>query len=339
MINRIVTVVTLLSFMLTTLYGPVARAEEAGEKGEKKQESRGIITIVGGGGGAEEDEGWSIVRLTPIEGRVIVVSEKVGSEVDLTERNYYGLFQGETIYKSSLLQPIQISVDGFKSATFIQLPDSTVAVKITYGVGDRLRNRSLRLRKKDELKYIRDYFDRFEEINRGTYKLRRDTPSDSTSQYPLYTEQKAVFEETVPFYRVAHRMNIQVTRKDGGQVRGEVIPTFDGQNILVETDVETQKISRDDIAKVKFTSFKGGRMMTNAVKLSLSGALSGALIGALSAWQTNTSVGESVLWASTILGAAGFLTGLMTGGRNRGDSGGEFTLGPVKEGQKKEKRE
>lgn len=337
-IDKIVSTVTLLSFTLTALYGPVARAEEPAEKGEKRPENRGIVTIVVGGG-AEEDEGWSIVRLTPIEGRVIVVSEKVGPEIDLTERNYYGMFQGETIYKSSLLQPIQIPVDGFKSATFIQLPDSTTAVKVTYGFADHLRNRSLRLRDKDALKYIRNYIDHFEEINRGTYKLHKDASSDSISQYPLYTDQKAVFEETVPFYHVMRRANVIVTRKDGGQVRGEVIPTFDGQNILVETDAETQKIPKDDITKIRFTYLKGGKMMSRAVVGGASGALTGALIGALSAWRANADVGYTVLWFSTILGGLGFLGGLMTGGRDRGESGGEFTLGPVKDRPKKEKKE
>lgn len=338
-IHKIVTAVTLLSFTLTTLYGPVAYAEEAGEKGEKKAENRGIVTIVSGGG-VDQDEGWSIVRLTPIEGRVIVVSEKVGPEIDLTERNYYGIFQGETIYKSPFLQIIQIPVDGFKSATFIQLPDSAAAVKITYGFGDRLRSRSLRIKDKDTLKHIRNYIDHFEEINRGTYRLRgRDASSDSISQYPLYTDQKTAFEETVPFYHVVRRANVVVTRKDGGRVRGEVIPTFDGENILVETDAETQKIPKDDVSKIRFTYIKGGRMMATAVKLAFSGALTGALIGALTAWQTDTSVGQNVVWASSILGAAGFVAGLMSGGRNRGESGGEFTLGPVKEKPKKEKRE
>lgn len=337
-IHRIVTAVTLLSFTLTTLGAPVAHTEKAGEKGEKKAENRGVVTIVSGGG-VDQDEGWSIVRLTPIEGRVIVVSEKVGPEIDLTERNYYGIFQGETIYKSSLLQMIQVPVDGFKSATFIQLPDSAVAVKITYGFGDRLRSRSLRLRDRETLKHVRDYIDHFEEINRGTYRLRRDAASDSISQYPLYTDQKIAFEETVPFYHVVRRANVVVTRKDGGQVRGEVIPAFDGQNILVETEVETQKISKDDISKIRFTYIKGGRMMATAVKLALSGALTGALIGALTAWQTDTDVGQNVVWASSILGAAGFITGLMSGGRRQGESGGEFTLGPVKEKPKKEKGE
>jgi hypothetical protein len=235
---------------------------------------------------------------------------------------------------------IQIPVDGFKSATFIQLPDSAAAVKVTYGFGDRLRSRSLRLRDRETLKHVRNYIDHFEEINRGTYRLRsRDASSDSVSQYPLYTDQKTAFEETVPFYHVVRRANVVVTRKDGGQVRGEVIPTFDGENILVETDVETQKIPKDDVSKIRFTYIKGGRMMGMAVKLALSGALTGALIGALTAWQTNTDVGQNVLWASSILGAAGFITGLMSGGRNQGESGGEFTLGPVKEKAKKKSEE
>jgi len=103
--------------------------------------------------------------------------------------------------------------------------------------------------------------------------------------------------------------------------------------------VETQKIPTEDVAKIRFTTVRGGRMLSTAVKLAMSGALTGALIGALTAWQTDTSVGENVMWASTILGAAGFITGIMSGGRRQGERGGEFTLGPVKDGPKKEKRE
>ena len=344
--RKIVTLFTLLSFIVTTLHIPFARAEEAGQKAEgaggkveKKAEDRGVVTIVGGGFRGD-DEGWSIVRRTPVAGRVIVVSDKVGPEIDLTERNFYGMFQGETIYKSPLLMAVQVPVDGFKSATFVQLPDSVVGIKITYGIGDSLRSRLMRLRNKKTLNYVKDYVEHFDEINRGTYKINKNTPVDTTAAYPLYTDQQTTFQETVPFYHVFRRANVVVTRKDGQQVHGEVIPAFDGTSIMVETDVETQKIPKDDISKIRFTAgFKGSRMLSTAFKLAFSGALTGALIGALAAWQSNGDVGGTVLWASSILGAAGFVSGLWSGGRNPGDVSGEFTLGPVKDSPKKEKKE
>ncbi len=337
--RKIVTLFTLLSFIVTTLYAPFAHAEEVSGKAEKKAEDRGVVMITGGGFRGDDD-GWSIVRRTSVDGRVIVVSDKVGSEIDLTERNFYGLFQGETIYKSPLLMAVQMSVDGFKSATFVQLPDSAVGIKVTYGVGDSLRSRLMRLRNRKILNYLKDYVDHFEEINRGSYKLSKNTPVDSAAAYPLYTDQKAAFEETVPFYHVFRRANVVVTRKDGQQVRGEVIPAFDGASILVETDTETQKIPKDEISKIRFTSgFKGSKMLSTAFKLGLSGALTGALVGALTAWQSNTDVGGTVLWAASILGGAGFVSGLWSGGRSPGDRSGEFTLGPVKDSPKKEKKE
>lgn len=337
-IRKIVTLFTLLSFVATTLHVPSVRAEETEGKAEKRGRDRGVVSIVGGGG--RDDEGWSIVRKSSVEGRVIVVSEKVGPEIDLAERNYYGLFQGETIYKSPLLQVVQVPIDGFKSAAFVQTPDTSLAIRVTYGFGDQLRSRLLRLRAKETLKHIRNYIEHFDEINRGTYKLRKDAPADSASVYPMYTDQKVAFEETVPFYHVFRRAHVVITQKDGKQVQGEVVPTFDGSSVMVETDVETQKVPADSISKIRFTSgFKGSRMLSNAFKLGFSGALTGALIGALAAWQSNTDAGQSVLWASSIMGAAGFLSGLMTGGRNPGDRGGEFTLGPVKESGKKEKKE
>lgn len=51
------------------------------------------------------------------EGKVIVISPKVGEVIDLEERNRHKLFQ---------------TFSEFKSAMFLQLPDSTFAVKIVY---------------------------------------------------------------------------------------------------------------------------------------------------------------------------------------------------------------
>ena len=51
------------------------------------------------------------------EGKVIIISPKVGEVIDLEERNRYKFFQ---------------AFSEFKSAVFLQLPDSTFAVKIVY---------------------------------------------------------------------------------------------------------------------------------------------------------------------------------------------------------------
>ena len=359
--HKLVTLLTLMSFILAGI-GPhrvyagdpaasdstqddsqfaaryTGNGDEGIDSGDEKK-NRGIIKIVGGGRGS--DEGWSIVRHKQIQGRIIIISEKIGPHIDLAERNYYGIFQGETFFKSNLIRPLQLPVLGFKSATFIQLPDSSVAVKLTHGPDTNTQNRVLRLRRKNSLKHFRNFIDHFEEIKRGTYKLSRNSSSDEESKYPQYTDRETVFQVITPFYHVTRRSQIQLTLKDGQQVRGEVVPIFDGESVMLETDIETRKVPVDDIAVVRFNSSGGSRRASNALRLTLSGVLSGALLGALFGWQNNGSVGESVLWGASVLGAFGFISGIISGGGG-GQRGGEFTLGPdkdrSKEGKKKKGR-
>ena len=327
-IHRTVTALLLLSFTLTCLRPPVAGAQETPDPGTSLEKPRSVIALVGGD--APDDETWSIVRRTTVEGRVIVVSHKVGPEIDLAETNYYSIFQGETAYESKLLGPIQAPVIGFKTATFIQLPDSTLTIKITYGFGDHPRIRAMRVRDAQVLVHLRNYLDHFEEIRHGAYKLRRKTDPDSSSRYPLYTDQKTTFEEVVPLYRAARRTEAVVTTKDERQIRGQIIPTFDGESILLETDVDTQRIPAGEVAKIQITSSGGNRALANGLRGALSGAVSGVILGSLIAWQNNTSVGEGILFGAAVLGGAGLLTGLMSGRGGGGPRGGEFTLGPVK---------
>jgi len=84
------------------------------------------------------------------EGEIIIISERVGKEIDQEEREKFSLFQG---------------INGFQSAVFIKLPDNRYLLKITYldeNSGELKIKRSQH--SEASIKNSGDYIDRFEEI-------------------------------------------------------------------------------------------------------------------------------------------------------------------------------
>lgn len=122
--------------------------------------------------------GLNTFALAQEEGKVIVLSDRVGEVIDLEERNYY--------YK---LFP---DVEGFRSAVFLQFPDSTFSVKITY-----FENKTEKVRFKKisdwDVKRAAEYIDHFEEIEAGTYEFWgiRSKPEEKLDKiYEEPTQQK-----------------------------------------------------------------------------------------------------------------------------------------------------
>ena len=319
MIKKSISLITAMSFLLFSFY-PVRAAESE----KKTQYERGIYQL--------GHDGWEIVDVRQVSGTRIVLSPRVGPQIDLEESNRYALFQGATIYSQKIDLPIlHLGVAGFQFAEFMKQDNGELAIKIQYRSGPRIETQLMNLQSENNLRRLREYIEHFDEIVKGEYAITDSSKIDET--YPQYTEDTISFEERKTRFRVQTRFPGMITLKDGKKIKGEFLPAYEDDNILIETDLRVQKVAIDKIQKVQFFGERGSVAMERAILQGIGGAVTGALTGALAAWQTNADVKETTIWAAAIFGIFGFVSGLVTGARAT-QSGETFTLGPV-EGDKR----
>lgn len=318
MIKKSVSLITAMSFLLLSLC-PL----QAAESKKETQYDRGIYEL--------EDDGWEIVDVRQVSGTRIVLSPRVGPQIDLEESNRYALFQGATVYSQKIDLPVlRLGVAGFQFAEFMKRDNGKLAIKIQYRSGPRIETRLMNLQSENELRRLREYIEHFDEIVKGEYAITDSSTIDET--YPQYTEDAISFEERRTRFRVQTRFPGRITLKNGKQIKGEFVPLYEDNSILIETDLHVQKVAIDEIHKVQFFGERGSVAMQRAIVQGIGGAAMGALTGALAAWQANADVKETTIWAAAIFGIFGFVSGLVTGARAT-QSGETFTLGPV-EGEK-----
>ena len=319
MIKKSISLITAMSFLLFSLC-PIRAAESEKET----QYQRGIHEL--------GDDGWEIVDVRRVSGTRVVLSPQVGPQIDLEESNRYALFQGPTIYTQKINLPIlHLGVAGFQFAEFMKRDNGKLAIKIQYRSGPRIETRLVNVKSENDLRRLREYIEHFDKIVKGEYTLTDSSKIDAT--YPQYTEDTISFEERRVRFRVQTRFPGMVTLKDKKQIKGEILPAYDDDNILIETELRVQKVPVNEIHKVQFFGERGTVAMERAILQGIGGAVTGALTGALAAWQTNADVKETAIWAAAIFGIFGFVSGLITGARAT-QSGETFTLGPV-EGDKR----
>ena len=319
MIKKSISLITAMSFLLFSFY-PVRAAESE----KKTQYERGIYQL--------GHDGWEIVDVRQVSGTRIVLSPRVGPQIDLEESNRYALFQGATIYSQKIDLPIlHLGVAGFQFAEFMKQDNGKLAIKIQYRSGPRIETQLMNLQSENDLRRLREYIEHFDEILKGEYAITDSSKIDET--YPQYTEDIISFEERKTRFRVQTRFPGMITLKDGKKIKGEFLPAYEDDNILIETDLRVQKVAIDKIQKLQFFGERGSVAMERAILQGIGGAVTGALTGALAAWQTNADVKETTIWAAAIFGIFGFVSGLVTGARAT-QSGETFTLGPV-EGDKR----
>jgi hypothetical protein len=93
------------------------------------------------------------------EGEIIIISERIGKEIDPEENNKFKLFEG---------------INGFQSAVYIKLPDGKYFLKITYRddkTGEIKISRVLQ--SEASIKNRGDYIDRFEEIQAEIHQYQK----------------------------------------------------------------------------------------------------------------------------------------------------------------------
>lgn len=314
MIKKVVSLITAMSFLFFAIC-PIRAAESEKET----QYERGIYEL--------GHDGWEIVDVRRVSGTRIVLSPQIGPQIDLEESNRYALFQGATIYTQKIDLPIlHLGVAGFQFAEFIKRDNGKLAVKIQYRSGPRIETRLVNLESENELRRLREYIEHFDEIVKGEYAITDSSKIDTA--YPQYTEDDISFEERRTRFQVQTRFPGMVTLKNGQQFKGEFLPAYEDNNILIETDLRVQKVAINKIDKVQFFGERGSVAMERAILQGIGGAVTGALAGALAAWQTNADVKETTIWAAAIFGIFGFVSGLVTGAKAT-QSGKTFVLGPV----------
>ena len=314
MIKKSISIITAMCMLLFSVC-PVRAADR-----EKEMPAERVIDRLG-------EDAWGIVDVRRVSGTRIVLSQRVGAQIDLEESNRYALFQGATVYSQKIDLPVlRLGVSGFQSAEFMKRDNGKLAIKIQYRSGPRIETQLVDLQNENDLHRLRDYIDHFDEIIKGEYALADTSTSDAT--YPQYTEDAISFEEHKTRFRVETRFPGMLTLKNGEQIKGEFLPMYEDHSILIETDLQVQKVAASDIREVRFFGQRGSVAMERAIVSGLGGAATGAVTGALAAWQANADVKETMIWAAAIFGIFGFVTGLVTGAKAT-QSSETFTLGPV----------
>jgi len=327
MFQKTVALVTAVCFTVCNL-GMLSPAWAEDE--EDASEGQFIRTIVSSG-----SDGWTIVDERRIDGKQIILSPAVGSEIDLEESNRYALFQGGTTYTSKVdLSLLKVGVSGFQSAVFMKQENGRLALKIEYRSGPRIEARLIPIKSDNELRKLREYVEHFNEVIKGEYTISDSSAVALDAEYPKYTDQAISFEERRPRFPVRFRMPGQVTLKDGKKLKGEFVPVYEEGQILIETDLTIQKVMVDDITQVRFFGERGSNAFGQAIIQGIGGAAMGALTGAFAAWQANANVKETAVWAAAIFGAFGFVTGLIRGAKAT-QSGETYNLGPIEAGKKR----
>jgi len=329
MFKKWVSTFTAMSFLFCSIVSvcPVWAADEDEE--EKEAQYTRIISGLG-----EEEDGWSIVDVRTVSGTRIVLSPKVGATIDLEESNRYALFQGGTVYTQKIdLSVLRLGVSGFQSAEFMKRENGKPAIKIRYRSGPRIQSRLVNLKNENDLRRMTEYIENFDAILKGDYTLADSSQIAVDDAYPKYTDDLISFEERRPRFPVRTRLRGVVTLADGKKIKGEFVPIYEDDHILIETDLSVQKVAVDEIKEVAFLGERGSLALERAIMQGLGGAATGAIAGAFAGWQANADVKETMVWAAAIFGIFGFITGLVVGAKAT-QSGETFKLGPV-EGDKR----
>ena len=302
-------------------FAVAGQAWAAPKESQKLPAERAIVGL--------NDDGWAVADVRKIVGTMVVVSPVVGREINLEESNRFALFQGPNVFTKRVDLPLlQMAVPGFISAVFLKRTDGKPAVGIRYRSGARIENRVMPLKDEGEFQRIGAFIEHFDEIRKGAYTLADTSVSAPDAAYPEFTEEPVAFEVRRPRFVVRARVRAQVVLKDGEKALGDLMPVYEGDQLLMETDLDIRRIPVAEIDRLRFMGTPGATAMQSAILSGAGGAATGALTGAFAAWQAGAKVKETAVFAAVIFGVAGFITGLVRGAKStRGSK--TFVLGPV----------
>ena len=328
MFRKTVALVTVLSLVCSSLVpaGNVRAAVE-GEAGEETGERGAVRTIVSRG------EGWAVVDIRTMSGKLVIVSPVVGREIDFEESNRFAIFHGRNTYNRGIeLSLLDVGVPGFESAVFLDRDGEKAGVRIRFRSGPTIESRMVPLEGPDDLRKTREYIEHFSEIKKGAYEIGKKSRIEPDAEYPKTTDELISFEQRVPRFALLARTPGRVALKNGDQISGEFVPFYEEDRILLQTEYDAHQIAVEDIQRLILQGNRGSWAAREAVAGALGGAATGALLGALSAWQSGGSVREWTTFCAAFFAAAGFVAGAMRGARSA-QGYEEFVLGPLPEGE------
>ncbi len=344
MFNRLVSLVTVVCLLWGSFVSTGAvwaqdkkesgAQEDSMDSAKDRDETGGIRTIVG-----LPSQGWSVVDIRQVKGKLVVLSPLVGREIDLAESNRYAMFHGRSTYNQRVdLRILDLAVPGFQSAVFLKRPSGKPAVRVQYRSGPKIESRSFPLKSDSTLRLIREYVERFEDIRAGKHKLGKVSTFGADAEYPMFTDEEIAFEVRRPRFGVRSRIRGELVLKDGNTLQGEFVPVFEDGRILIETGIDTRRVPVTEIDRLRTLGDRGSGAMKTAVMAGVGAAASGALMGALAAWQAGGDVKRTAVFVGAVFGGISFVFGLLRGTRSaRGSK--EFVLGPLPGGEDREGKE
>ena len=259
-----------------------------------------------------EEGGWMISDTRTVTGKVVILSPVVGREIDLNEGVRFSMFQGPSEFnKLAGVRFMALSVPGFRNAVFMTRGEG-YAVRIEFSSGDEIRHRVVRI-PEDDLRKAREYVENFRDIRRRSYKIEKRSRIEDDAEYPKRTDEEISFETSFPRFVLTQRIDGGLNLRDGRTLDGELVPAFDDGRILIQQGFDTLRIPVENIKSIRTSGSKSSTAARRAVQSGIGGAITGALIGTLITWQSGGSMGTNVLIGSTIFGAAGVITGFVTG--------------------------
>lgn len=260
-----------------------------------------------------EEGGWSIVDTRTVTGKVVILSPVVGPEIDLDEGVRFSMFQGPSEFnRLADVNFMALSVPGFRNAVFMTRPEGRYAVRIEFSSDDEVRHRVVRIRD-DDLRKAREYVENFRDIRRRSYKIEKKSKIEDDAEYPKVTEEEISFETSIPRFVLSRRIDGGLILRDGRTLNGELVPSFDDGQILLQQDFDMLRIPVANIESIRTSGSKSSTAARRAVRSGIGGIFTGALVGALITWQGGGSIGSNVLIGSAIFGTAGLITGFVTG--------------------------
>lgn len=300
----------LLMSVLPTAASAQRQQRERGDDGTEFDEGGGTIVraVV-----EREEGGWSIMDTRTVTGKVVILSPVVGPEIDLDEGVRFSMFQGPSEFnRLARVRFMALSVPGFRNAVFITRSEGRYAVRIEFTSGDEVRHRVVRI-SEDDLRKAREYVENFRDIRRRSYKIEKKSKIGDDAEYPKLTEEDITFETSFPRFVLSRRIDGGLILKDGRTLDGELVPSFDDGQILLQQGYDTLRIPVDNIESIRTSGSRSSTAARRAFTSGIGGIFTGALIGALITWQGGGDIGSNVLIGSAIFGTAGFVTGFVTG--------------------------
>jgi hypothetical protein len=149
--------------------------------------------------------------------RVVILSPRVASVIDATERERYELFP---------------EVRGFDRAVFLQTPEKTYYAKMML-MGSDGRKETTAQYTEDQLKALAEQIEHFEDIKEGKYRVGDQPANIQLAESTMTRTENAV----IPRTREAEGVDVVLLLRNGREVEGKLVSVRDS-SVLIDVEDE-----------------------------------------------------------------------------------------------------